>query len=528
MAETICDNRTRDLWAEVRKIKGRNKFQPSSIDGIVNEEDIARCFSLKYNDLYNSVPSDNGEMISIDTEINNRVKDGVTAYNICVDDTIKGVRRLKLGKSDGEEGLSSDHIINGPRLLYVLLTMVFNSMLIHGVSPESMLVGTMIPIPKDRRQLRCTSDNFRAITLSSIVGKLLDLIILSKEQGALLTSQLQFGFKENMSTTQCTYVMQETISYYNANGSNVYALMLDASKAFDRVKFSNLFRILLNRQMSPLVLRLLFYMYTNQKLQVRWGGTVSNKFTASNGVKQGDILSPILFSVYMDELFERLEKSGVGCHMGNHYTGSLGYADDLTLLAPTLSGLQVLIKICERYADEFDIKFNGAKSVYMVFGGRRCKCDNRTVMVNGAELHRVNATVHLGHHISTNDNDSLVSAAIGQFWRGFNMFMADFSQIHSHIKCHLFKLYCCSYYGAPLWCLQSNMVSRLCVAWRKASRKIWRLSPRTHCDILPLLSDCVPLDIRTPSVHHVYRWTPSAAVYEVYSKGFQSYFSSNK
>ena len=71
----------------------------------------------------------------------------------------------------------------------------------------------------------------------------------------------------------------------------------------------------------------------------------------------------------------------------------------------------------------------------MVFGGRRCKCDNRTVMVNGAELHRVNATVHLGHHISTNDNDSLVSAAIGQFLRGFNMFMADFSQIHSHIKC---------------------------------------------------------------------------------------------
>ena len=65
--------------AVVRKIKGRNKFQPSSIDGIVNEEDIARCFSLRYNDLYNSVPSDNGEMISIDTETNNRVTDGVTA-----------------------------------------------------------------------------------------------------------------------------------------------------------------------------------------------------------------------------------------------------------------------------------------------------------------------------------------------------------------------------------------------------------------------------------------------------------------
>ena len=143
MAEAICDNRTRYLWAEVRKIKGRNKFQPSSIDGIVNEEDIARCFSLRYNDLYISVPSDNGEMISIDTEINNRVKDGVTAYNICVDDTVKGVRRLKLGKSDGEEGLSSNHIINGPRLLYVLLTMVFNSMLIHGVMEIASTMGVV-------------------------------------------------------------------------------------------------------------------------------------------------------------------------------------------------------------------------------------------------------------------------------------------------------------------------------------------------------------------------------------------------
>ena len=87
----------------------------------------------------------------------------------------------------------------------------------------------------------------------------------------------------------------------------MYALMLDATRAFDRVKFSKLFRILLNRQMSPLVLRLLFYMYTNHTLQVRWGGTVSNKFTVSNGVKQGAILSPIPFSVYMDELFESLE-----------------------------------------------------------------------------------------------------------------------------------------------------------------------------------------------------------------------------
>ena len=69
--------------------------------------------------------------------------------NISVEDVIEGVRRLKLGKSDGEEDLNSDLTIHGPRIRYVQLTLVINSMLVHGYIPDSMLVGTMIPIPKD-------------------------------------------------------------------------------------------------------------------------------------------------------------------------------------------------------------------------------------------------------------------------------------------------------------------------------------------------------------------------------------------
>ena len=92
------------------------------------------------------------------------------------------------------------------------------------------------------------------------------------------------------------------------------------------------------------------------KLQVRWGSSMSSQFTACDGVKQGAILSHILFSIYIDGLFEQLEKSGVGCHMGNHYTGCIGYADDVTLLTPTRSGLKVLIDICDQYAHEYCVK----------------------------------------------------------------------------------------------------------------------------------------------------------------------------
>ena len=117
----------------------------------------------------------------------------------------------------------------------------------------------------------------------------------------------------------------------------------------------------------------------------------------------------------------------------------LNAADDLTLLTPTRSGLKVLIEICEQYADDYCIKFNSAKSMYLVFRGRSCKPDNRTVVFNGTELQRVQDAVHLGHQVSTINKDNLVADAIATFWRGYSMFMDDFGHIKTAVKCTLLK-----------------------------------------------------------------------------------------
>ena len=92
--------------------------------------------------------------------------------------------------------------------------------------------------------------------------------------------------------------------------------------------------------------------------------------------------------------------------------------------------LRKLAKICEDYADEYDVQFNGAKSQYLVFKGRKCTHDRRTIVVGGAELERVQSAVHLGHHISTNDKDSLVCDAIAKFWRSFNVWPILVKYIH--------------------------------------------------------------------------------------------------
>ena len=99
---------------------------------------------------------------------------------------------------------------------------------------------------------------------------------------------------------QCTFSMPEITDYCNVNKSSVCSLLLDASKAFDRVNCCKLFAELLEGNICPLLLRLLLFMYTRQSLRVKWRNTVSSEFTVSNGVKQGGVLSPILFATYSD------------------------------------------------------------------------------------------------------------------------------------------------------------------------------------------------------------------------------------
>ncbi len=222
-----------------------------------------------------------------------------------------------------------------------------------------------------------------AICLQSVLCKVLDLIILYKESDRLVTSELQFGFKKNLSAVLASTVVLETVDYYVLNGGNVYGLAIDATKVFDQVEYTKLFHCLSTRGVCPAFIRLLIRMYTGQKLRVKFNQSCSSFFGVCNGVKQGGVLSSTLFSIYVNGLLDKLEKSGYGCHVGRTFVGAIGYADDLILLSPTQFGLRKLNEICEAYAKDFNIVFNGAKSKLIVFG-KNCQQIEPQIMVNGA------------------------------------------------------------------------------------------------------------------------------------------------
>jgi len=219
--------------------------------------------------------------------------------------------------------------------------MLYSAMLVHGCALADMSVCTVIPIPKGKGTNLTDSGNYRGISLCSIFGKVFDLIFLDKFSGALFTSELQFGFKAKHSTTMCSMILKETLAYYSADGGTAFRTFLDATKAFDHVDYCELFRVLLCREIPHTYVWLLLNLYTNSVAKINWNGVCSDSFRVVNGVKQGGILSPVLFCIYLDGLLVALNDSKVGCHIGRIYVGALAYADDVTLLAPTLRAMRL-------------------------------------------------------------------------------------------------------------------------------------------------------------------------------------------
>ena len=127
---------------------------------------------------------------------------------------------------------------------FTLISLLFACMLSHGVAPTGLLLSTIVPVSKDKRGSKSDSKNYRAITISSILEKLFDSNIIKDQHLSLVTDDLQFGFKENSSTITCTQLLVEIIEYYNINNTDCYMLLLDASKALDKIKYVCLFKLL--------------------------------------------------------------------------------------------------------------------------------------------------------------------------------------------------------------------------------------------------------------------------------------------
>jgi len=144
--------------------------------------------------------------------------------------------------------------------------------------------------------------------------------------------------------------------------------LLDASKAFDHVNHDILIRKLYERNLPLCFIAVIKNWYDKLTSVVKWNSVFSMPFVVRSGVRQGGILSPILFNVYVNDLVNSLVDKDCVCHVGSVFFGYFIYADDIILLSPSLIGLQAMLHVCACYGNTHDIIFNSKKSVCIAVG----------------------------------------------------------------------------------------------------------------------------------------------------------------
>jgi hypothetical protein len=140
-------------------------------------------------------------------------------------------------------------------------------------------------------------------------------------------------------------VLKRSLPTMSGINARYFARFSMQKKAFDRVHYSKLFGFLIKRKLLPTIIRVIANYYLGNFVPIGWRGVFSDYFLATNGVKQGGVLSPVLSYVYIDDMLLALFKVGVGCYVGNVFFGVLAYAADIVIIAPSVYAMRKLLNV---------------------------------------------------------------------------------------------------------------------------------------------------------------------------------------
>ena len=279
----------------------------------------------------------------------------------CEEEIRKFVKNLKNNKAAGIDGILNEYIKCSIDLMVPLYTKLFNKVLDTGEIPDDWLTGLIIPIYKNKGS-KSDTDNYRGITLLSCVGKLFTSILNQRltefcENNHIL-KEIQAGFRRGYSTLDNIYVFKNIIELFKFKKKKLFCCFVDYKKAFDSVWREALWYKLTKSGIQGKILKVIKSLYSQVKSCVFLNGKKSDYFISARGVRQGENLSPLLFSLFVNDIEEEFISNGcryIELDDEQLYTFirllNLMYADETIILADSESNMQTALKAHQVYCN---------------------------------------------------------------------------------------------------------------------------------------------------------------------------------
>ena len=424
----------------------------------------------------------------------------ITSY-----DLKQAITNLKKGKASGPDNISSEHLIHIGNSTVHLIVLIYNYYLSTRHISHDLKKGLILPFHKGKGKDAQDPRNYRGITLTSAFSKLLELVLKPNLEKSLKASnipdEMQFGFQKNHSCIMTSCTLELVIESNTSRKRTTYVALLDAEKAFDTVWHEGLFHKLDETDIDPAHSALLKSLYENLESQVFWKGKASETIPILQGVRQGGVLSPLLYNVFIDGLIKSLKEKNLGCHLFNHYAGVIVLADDVALVSTSPSDLQEMLNITHEYTKTWRYRINPTKSSIVIFNDKTHNPSPPHSWTLGSEpIHLSKQHPHLGILKSSSRHDptdQIIMKGTKTFYAmtGAGAYTGG---LLPHHCARLWKVYCIPrmLYGVAIARLTQVMRRKLDRAQHQLFKKVLGLPNSAADEAVYLLTGLIPLSMQ--------------------------------
>ncbi|PZC79969.1 hypothetical protein B5X24_HaOG215559 [Helicoverpa armigera] len=431
-----------DKTTWIPKVKERHKT-------MTKRSDILSTATRFYKTLYSS----KNQINKTDLDSKDKVPP------ILEDEIIKAIETQKKNKAPGPDGINNELLSDCKSAIAPLLKYVFNDVVDTEKIPTQWTTSTIILLHKkgDRDEI----NNYRPISLMSNIYKIFAKVILWRITRTLDENQPkeQAGFRAGYSTLDHVHTVRQIFQKTKEFNMPFYCCFIDFNKAFDSIEHENIWSCLKIQGVEHKYIRIIKNVYTNSTAKIRLEKE-GKEIKIYRGVRQGDPLSPKLFTAVLEGVFRKLDWNQYGLNINGELLSHLRFADDIILFAKTKDHLQSMLKDLETESNKVGLTMNVTKTKAMT------NASEEEIIINGKSIEFVKEYTYLGQQISVTDMMSKeIDTRIAQAWKcywGFKDIMKN-TEIKMNIKAKLYNTCVLPVltYGCQTWALTKEQNNKL-------------------------------------------------------------------